>query len=141
MKKGFVLHLLGTISFTGIFIFIAILLIQMLNNEFIGFNKGTNPYLLSIIFLGFLFEFVVIIFLILGFWKCDLKNKWFKTTSILNILLALAFILVLVIMFMNPGQGTIEPGHPILILLIFTPIILLISSILFLMGYFKNRVK
>jgi len=129
----------------GIYSFISI---QLLFSFSIVASKSTIP---REIFMGIIVISICLILwlvlLILSFKKTNIKNKYFKISSIINLIISIVLFIALYCLIyptdflvnnvkIQKRLLDIMQNLLILILLLFA-----ISFIIFLIGYFKNRIK
>jgi chromate transport protein ChrA len=79
---------------------------------------------------------VTFVFFILAFWRCKLDNWWFYSSSLLT---AGIFLFTLFLIFAVKSSRNSETGLVLLIGAFYLPLVLLIPIIIFLMGFFRNR--
>lgn len=161
MKKGLGLHLSGGIIFILInlsffiyFLGLSIGCIYVTTSATDEFCNRPNYYFfLFIVFMVLLCFLVFLIFWIMSFWKTNLENIYFKIfavtyTSIAGIVLGISFFYY--VMSIIDYYGTQEViktlnkfFHPMrdTLLFVIIPIILITSEIVFIIGFFKNRIE
>ena len=131
MEKGKLKHIINTILFFLMTAFLTYITIQ---------NDIINNFLLMLIpILLLIFLIITLIFYLLAFDKCKLSNGWFLASFIMNILLTIYMALGFFVISFHSKEIVGESAFGVFIGILLSSFATIISSIIFLIGYAKNK--